>query len=44
MRNLSVKPFITPIAEVMFALAPIGHALRNRGQCGDVVCGTSKLR
>jgi chorismate synthase len=34
----------TPIAEAMLALVLIDHALRNRGQCGDVVCGTVKLR
>jgi chorismate synthase len=44
MGNLSVKPFIAPIAEVMVALVLIDHALRQRGQNGDVVCGTVKLR
>jgi chorismate synthase len=34
----------TPIAEAMVALVLIDHALRHRGQCGDVVCGTVKLR
>jgi chorismate synthase len=34
----------TPIAEAMLALVLIDHALRHRGQCGDVVCGTPKLR
>lgn len=34
----------TPIAEAMVALVLIDHALRNRGQNGDVVCGTPKLR
>jgi len=34
----------TPIAEAMLALVLIDHALRNRGQCGDVVCGTPELR
>jgi chorismate synthase len=34
----------TPIAEAMVALVLIDHALRNRGQCGDVVSGTVKLR
>jgi len=34
----------TPIAEAMLALVLMDHALRNRGQCGDVVCGTPKLR
>ncbi len=34
----------TPIAEAMVALVLMDHALRNRGQNGDVVCGTVKLR
>ncbi len=34
----------TPIAEAMVALVLMDHALRNRGQNGDVVCGTPKLR
>jgi len=34
----------TPIAEAMVALVLMDHALRNRGQCGDVVCGTPKIR
>ncbi|MBI5438340.1 MAG: chorismate synthase [Nitrosomonadales bacterium] len=34
----------TPIAEAMLALVLIDHALRNRGQNGDVVCKTQKLR
>ncbi len=34
----------TPIAEAMVALVLIDHALRNRAQNGDVVCGTPKLR
>jgi chorismate synthase len=34
----------TPIAEAMLALVLIDHALRNRAQCGDVVCETPKLR
>ncbi|HYR05284.1 MAG TPA: chorismate synthase [Gallionella sp.] len=34
----------TPIAEAMLALVLIDHALRHRGQCGDVVCGTPKIR
>jgi chorismate synthase len=34
----------TPIAEAMVALVLMDHALRNRGQCGDVECGTVKLR
>jgi len=34
----------TPIAEAMLALVLIDHALRHRGQCGDVVCGTVKIR
>jgi chorismate synthase len=34
----------TPIAEAMLALVLIDHALRNRAQCGDVVCETVKLR
>ena len=33
----------TPIAEAMMALVLIDHALRHRGQCGDVVCATPKL-
>ncbi|MBY0575419.1 MAG: chorismate synthase [Gallionellaceae bacterium] len=34
----------TPIAEAMLALVLIDHALRHRGQNGDVVCATPKLR
>ncbi len=34
----------TPIAEAMLALVLIDHALRHRGQNGDVVCPTPKLR
>ncbi|GAB1235414.1 chorismate synthase [Ferrigenium sp. UT5] len=34
----------TPIAEAMVALVLIDHALRHRGQNGDVVCKTPKLR
>jgi chorismate synthase len=34
----------TPIAEAMLALVLIDHALRHRGQNGDVSCGTPKLR
>jgi chorismate synthase len=34
----------TPIAEAMVALVLMDHALRNRGQNGDVTCGTVKLR
>jgi chorismate synthase len=34
----------TPIAEAMVALVLIDHALRHRGQNGDVVCETPKLR
>ncbi len=34
----------TPIAEAMLALVLIDHALRHRGQNGDVVCETPKLR
>ncbi|OIQ98471.1 chorismate synthase [mine drainage metagenome] len=34
----------TPIAEAMLALVLIDHALRHRGQNGDVVCDTPKLR
>ncbi len=34
----------TPIAEAMLALVLMDHALRNKGQCGDVVCATPKLR
>ena len=34
----------TPIAEAMVALVLMDHALRNRGQNGDVVCETPKLR
>ena len=33
----------TPIAEAMVALVLIDHAMRNRGQNGDVVCETPKL-
>ena len=35
---------VTPIAEAMLALVLIDHALRHRGQNGDVVCATPKLR
>ncbi|WP_435627590.1 chorismate synthase [Candidatus Ferrigenium straubiae] len=34
----------TPIAEAMVALVLMDHALRQRGQCGDVVCGMPKIR
>jgi len=34
----------TPIAEAMVALVLIDHALRHRGQCGDVQCETPKIR
>jgi len=34
----------TPIGEAMLALVLMDHALRNRGQNGDVDCGTVKLR
>ncbi len=34
----------TPIAEAMLALVLIDHALRHRGQNGDVVCETPKIR
>jgi chorismate synthase len=33
----------TPIAEAMLALVLMDHALRHRGQCGDVVCSTPKI-
>ncbi|MBI3221890.1 MAG: chorismate synthase [Nitrosomonadales bacterium] len=33
----------TPIAEAMLALVLIDHALRHRGQNGDVVCATPKI-
>jgi chorismate synthase len=33
----------TPIAEAMLALVLMDHALRHRGQNGDVVCSTPKL-
>jgi len=33
----------TPIVEAMLALVLIDHALRNRAQCGDVVCDTPKI-
>lgn len=33
----------TPIAEAMVALVLIDHALRNRAQNADVVCGTPKI-
>ena len=33
----------TPIAEAMLALVLIDHALRQRAQCGDVVCATPRL-
>ena len=32
-----------PVAEAMLALVLIDHALRHRGQCGDVHCQTPKL-
>jgi chorismate synthase len=34
----------TPIAEAMLALVLMDHALRQRGQNGDVICTTPKLR
>jgi chorismate synthase len=34
----------TPIGEAMLALVLMDHALRNRGQNADVVCGTPKIR
>ncbi len=34
----------TPIAEAMVALVLMDHAMRNRGQNGDVVCATPKIR
>jgi chorismate synthase len=34
----------TPIAEAMLALVLMDHALRHRGQNGDVVCHTPTLR
>jgi chorismate synthase len=34
----------TPIAEAMLALVLMDHALRHRGQNGDVVCATPILR
>jgi len=34
----------TPIAEAMLALVLMDHALRNRAQNADVICGTPKLR
>ena len=33
----------TPIAEAMLALVLIDHALRQRAQCGDVVCTTPRI-
>ena len=33
----------TPIAEAMLALVLMDHALRHRGQNGDVVCGTPRI-
>jgi len=33
----------TPIAEAMLALVLMDHALRNRAQNADVVCGTPKI-
>ncbi|MES1981521.1 MAG: chorismate synthase [Pseudomonadota bacterium] len=33
----------TPIAEAMLALVLIDHALRHRGQNGDVVCDTPRI-
>lgn len=33
----------TPIAEAMLALVLMDHALRQRAQCGDVVCATPRI-
>lgn len=33
----------TPIAEAMLALVLMDHALRQRAQCGDVVCTTPRI-
>ena len=33
----------TPIAEAMLALVLIDHALRQRAQCGDVICATPRI-
>ena len=33
----------TPIAEAMLALVLIDHALRQRAQCGDVLCATPRI-
>lgn len=33
----------TPIAEAMLALVLMDHALRHRGQCGDVICRTPRI-
>ncbi len=33
----------TPIAEAMLALVLMEHALRQRAQCGDVVCETPRI-
>jgi chorismate synthase len=33
----------TPIAEAMLAIVLMDHALRHRGQCGDVVCATPRI-
>ena len=33
----------TPVAEAMLALVLIDHALRQRAQCGDVVCATPRV-
>jgi chorismate synthase len=33
----------TPIAEAMLAIVLIDHALRHRGQCGDVVVDTPRI-
>jgi chorismate synthase len=33
----------TPIAEAMLALVLIDHALRQRAQCGDVVCSMPRI-
>ncbi|MBS1197998.1 MAG: chorismate synthase [Proteobacteria bacterium] len=33
----------TPIAEAMLALVLMDHALRQRAQCGDVVCSTPRI-
>ena len=33
----------TPIAEAMLALVLVDHALRQRAQCGDVICATPRI-